>query len=120
MHLVDSNLRIVPRESKQFGSCRPLYSSYNDRDHEFRSAWIGPSFPLDLSTLPLKSEDIPLQYHSLSKSYLKDLSIWTLILVTELGYSSTTPDFTLDERRKMGEKIEQILKGEKEAARAPE
>jgi len=36
-----------------------------------------------------------------------------------LGYSSTTPDFTLDERRVLGANIEQILKGEKEAARAP-
>lgn len=37
----------------------------------------------------------------------------------ELGYSNATPDFTLDERRKMGANIEEILKGEKEAARAP-
>lgn len=44
----------------------------------------------------------------------------TLIVVAELGYSSTTPDFTLDERQKMGEKVEQILKGEKEAAGAPD
>ncbi|KAG6831238.1 hypothetical protein H0H87_005803 [Tephrocybe sp. NHM501043] len=37
-------------------------------DHEFRNAWIGPSFALDLSTLPLRSDEIPLQYPSLSKS----------------------------------------------------
>lgn len=37
------------------------------RDHEVRNAWIGPSFPLDLSILPVKSEEIPLQYPSLSQ-----------------------------------------------------
>ncbi len=37
------------------------------RDHETRNAWIGPSFPLDLSTLPVKSDVVPLQYPSLSK-----------------------------------------------------
>jgi hypothetical protein len=36
------------------------------RDHEIRNAWIGPSYPLDLSTLSVKSKDIPLQYPSLS------------------------------------------------------
>jgi len=35
-------------------------------DHEVRNAWIGPSFPLDLSTLPVSSEQVPLQYPSLS------------------------------------------------------
>ncbi|KII89409.1 hypothetical protein PLICRDRAFT_110062 [Plicaturopsis crispa FD-325 SS-3] len=71
-------------------------------NHEFRNAWIGPSFPLDLSTLPLQERDIPLQYPSL-----------------KLGYSSTAPDFTLEERRKLGANIERILRSEKEAARAP-
>jgi hypothetical protein len=37
------------------------------RDHEIRNAWIGPSFPLDLSILPVKSKEIPLQYLSLSQ-----------------------------------------------------
>ena len=36
------------------------------RDHEVRHAWLGPSFPLDLSTLPVRSDDVPLQYPSLS------------------------------------------------------
>ena len=40
------------------------------RDHEIRQAWLGSSFPLDLSTLPLRSEEIPLQYPSLSKYFL--------------------------------------------------
>ncbi|RDB19380.1 DOPA 4,5-dioxygenase [Hypsizygus marmoreus] len=71
-------------------------------DHETRNAWIGPSFPLDLSTLPLRSEDIPLQYPSL-----------------KLGYSTTVPQFSLEERRKLGDNIERLLHGEKEAARAP-
>lgn len=40
-------------------------------------------------------------------------------LSIELGYSSTIPEFTLEERRKLGAEVEVILKGEKEAARAP-
>ncbi|KAH0584547.1 hypothetical protein H2248_010078 [Termitomyces sp. 'cryptogamus'] len=69
-------------------------------DHEFRNAWIGPSLPLDLSTLPLRSDEIPLQYPSL-----------------HLGYSSK-PQFSLEERRKLGVNIERLLEHEKEAARA--
>ena len=42
--------------------------SLKHRDHEIRNAWLGPSFPLDLSTLPVKSEEVPLQYPSLRKS----------------------------------------------------
>ncbi|KAI0699665.1 DOPA-like domain-containing protein [Cytidiella melzeri] len=72
------------------------------KDHEIRNAWIGPSFPLDLATLPVKSEEIPLQYQSL-----------------KLGYSSTAPGLTLEERKKLGAHVEIILKGEKEAAKAP-
>jgi len=72
------------------------------KDHELRNAWIGPSFPLDLSTLPVKSDEIPLQYPSL-----------------KLGYSSAGPSLSLDDRRKLGARIEHILKSEKEAARAP-
>ncbi|CCM05768.1 uncharacterized protein FIBRA_08001 [Fibroporia radiculosa] len=79
-----------------------LVFTVSNRDHEFRNAWIGPSFPLDLSTLPVKSEEIPLQYPSL-----------------KLGYSSETPPLTIEERRKMGARLEQLLSGEKEAAKAP-
>jgi len=71
-------------------------------DHETRLAWIGPSFPLDLSVLPVRSEDVPLQYPSL-----------------KLGYSSTSPGLSLADRRKLGANIEKILKGEKNAAKAP-
>ncbi|KZT03468.1 uncharacterized protein LAESUDRAFT_814578 [Laetiporus sulphureus 93-53] len=72
------------------------------KDHEFRNAWIGPSFPLDLSTLPIRSDEIPLQYPSL-----------------KLGHSSTAPTMSLEGRKKIGVRMEQILKGEKEAAKAP-
>ncbi|KAI0713625.1 DOPA-like domain-containing protein [Earliella scabrosa] len=72
------------------------------RDHEIRQAWLGPSFPLDLSTLPVRSDEVPLQYPSL-----------------KLGYSSTAPKLTLEERKRLGTNVEQILKGEKEAAKAP-
>ncbi|KAL7282939.1 hypothetical protein PYCCODRAFT_1435754 [Trametes coccinea BRFM310] len=72
------------------------------KDHEIRQAWLGPPFPLDLSTLPVRSDEIPLQYASL-----------------KLGYSSTAPQLTLEERKRLGANVEQILKGEKEAAKAP-
>ncbi|OSX64892.1 hypothetical protein POSPLADRAFT_1038840 [Postia placenta MAD-698-R-SB12] len=71
-------------------------------DHEIRNAWIGPAFPLDLSTLPVKADEVPLQYPSL-----------------KLGYSSVAPTLSLEDRRKIGTSIERILKGEKEAAKAP-
>ncbi|KAI0093841.1 DOPA-like domain-containing protein [Irpex rosettiformis] len=72
------------------------------QDHEVRNAWIGPSFPLDLVTLPVRSEEIPFQYSSL-----------------KLGYSSTAPGLSLEDRKKIGGHVEHILKGEKEAAKAP-
>lgn len=49
------------------------YSWYR-RDHEVRNAWIGPAFPLDLSMLPTRSEQVPLQYPSLSASYVQNAS----------------------------------------------
>lgn len=72
------------------------------KDHEFRNAWMGAPFPLDLSVLPDMMSEVPLQYPSL-----------------ELGYSAPGPDFTLEERRRIGKNVERILEGEKEAARAP-
>ena len=44
-------------------------------DHEVRNAWIGPSFPLDLSTLPVRSDAVPLQYPSLSASVYEHSSV---------------------------------------------
>ncbi|KAG9318044.1 DOPA-like domain-containing protein [Chiua virens] len=72
------------------------------RDHEIRNAWLGPSFPLDLSRLPVLADELPLQYPSL-----------------KLGYSAAEPDYTLEDRRRIGANVERILRGEKEAARAP-
>ncbi|CCO30396.1 DOPA 4,5-dioxygenase [Rhizoctonia solani AG-1 IB] len=63
---------------------------------------MGPSFPLDLSTLPIRSEEIPLQYPLL-----------------KLGYSRIITGPTIEERKAAGRKIEQTLRGEKEAAPAP-
>ncbi|KAA1477724.1 hypothetical protein DENSPDRAFT_867715 [Dentipellis sp. KUC8613] len=72
------------------------------KDHDTRKAWIGPSFPLDLSVLPVQSETVPLQYASL-----------------KVGCSSTTPALSLEQRKKLGASIENTLKNEKEAAKAP-
>ncbi|KAF7314980.1 hypothetical protein MIND_00012100 [Mycena indigotica] len=41
-----------------------LISAFSD--HEVRASWIGPAYPLDLSTLPIRSAEIPLQYPTLS------------------------------------------------------
>jgi hypothetical protein len=61
----NNNLATQKKWVRSFLSCTWLLNCVF-RDHEIRNAWIGPSFPLDLSTLPLKSEEIPLQYSSLS------------------------------------------------------
>ncbi|KAF8265318.1 hypothetical protein EI94DRAFT_1772386 [Lactarius quietus] len=37
----------------------------------------------------------------------------------ELGYSSEAPQLSLEARRRLGENVERILEGEKEAAKAP-
>ncbi|KAF8626304.1 hypothetical protein AX15_004974 [Amanita polypyramis BW_CC] len=72
------------------------------KDHEIRNAWIGPSFPLNLIAVPVLSDKTPLQYSSL-----------------KVGYSSTAPAISLEDRLKRGENIETLLKGEKDAAEAP-
>ncbi|KAG8746160.1 hypothetical protein FRC10_006026 [Ceratobasidium sp. 414] len=72
------------------------------RDHEVRNSWMGPSFPLDLDTLPIRIEEIPLQYPLL-----------------KLGYSSIITPPTIEQRKAAGRKIEQTLRGEEEAAPAP-
>lgn len=97
-----------------------IYADYVQfRDHEVRNAWIGPSFPLDLSTLPVKAEEVPLQYPSLRKCNIIRHSHVKVWYFAELGYSSIAPGISLEDRRKIGAKIENILKYEKEAAKAP-
>ncbi|KAF4614916.1 hypothetical protein D9613_003347 [Agrocybe pediades] len=71
------------------------------RDHDTRAAWIGQPYPLDLSTLPITSADIPVQYKSL-----------------KVGYSAQNA-LTVDQRLTLGSNVERILQSEKEAARAP-
>ncbi|KZT74025.1 hypothetical protein DAEQUDRAFT_742728 [Daedalea quercina L-15889] len=68
--------------------------------HPLTREEMGPSFPLDLTTLRVLADEIPLQCPSLS-------------------YSSDAPILSLEDRRKIGVNIERILKGEKEAAKAP-
>jgi DOPA 4,5-dioxygenase len=94
-------------------------SRVNNSDHEFRNAWIGPPFPLDLDTLPLRSEDLPLQYPSLSELSILPSAKLLKFILEELGYSSVTPPFTPEERRRLGDNIERLLAREKDAARAP-
>ena len=90
------------------------------RDHEVRNAWIGPSFPLDLSALPVKRETVPLQYPSLSPSSACFVSgISDTDHSAELGYSSEAPQLSLEARRRLGANVEKILEREVEAAKAP-
>jgi len=72
------------------------------KDHEVRNGWLGPSFPLDLDTLPERDDVVPSQYHTL-----------------KMGYSSETEGPTLEERLRAGARVEEILRGEKDAAKAP-
>ncbi|TFL01123.1 DOPA-like domain-containing protein [Pterulicium gracile] len=78
------------------------HESLLSSDHEVRNAWLGAPFPLDLSVLPVESKRTPLQYPTL-----------------EVGYSSRAPGFTLKERRKLGAHVENILKDDDQAAKAP-
>ncbi|KAF7295854.1 hypothetical protein HMN09_01128800 [Mycena chlorophos] len=71
-------------------------------DHEVRNSWIGPSWPLDTSTLPVRTFEIPLQYPSL-----------------KLGYSSKVPFISPEDRAALGANVEKVLLKEKDAARAP-
>ncbi|KAJ6594629.1 DOPA-like domain-containing protein [Mycena capillaripes] len=71
-------------------------------DYEHRNAWIGPSFPLDLSKLAIRREELPLQYPSL-----------------KVGYSSKVPYMNLEDRAALGANVEKVLLKEMDAARAP-
>jgi len=73
------------------------------KDHEARLAWIGPSYPLFVNKLSsFEKEEVPLQYPSL-----------------KLGYSSTMPQISVDDRLMLGESIEAILESEDGAEKAP-
>ncbi|KAF8528151.1 DOPA-like domain-containing protein [Hysterangium stoloniferum] len=71
-------------------------------DHDTRKAWIGQPWLVDLDTLNPNLSGVPLQYASLKQ-----------------GYSSDIPQISLAERRKRGAEIEEILKDENDAAKAP-
>ncbi|KAJ3566352.1 hypothetical protein NP233_g7061 [Leucocoprinus birnbaumii] len=73
----------------------------NLRDHEHRVAWLGQSYALDLTTLPVYSEELPSQYSAL-----------------RLGYAAP-PTLSIEDRLKIGTNIETILSADKEAAKAP-
>lgn len=73
------------------------------RDHELRNGWMGTPWPIYLDSLP-SGGAIPLQYPELG-----------------LGWStSPTQEVSLEERRKRGAEVERVLKGDPEAAPAPE
>ena len=64
--------------SKSIGQVLPFSSPYAwSRDHDTRKAWLGAPFPLDLSTLPVKSEEVPFQYASLSTCNVVSAADWT-------------------------------------------
>ena len=87
------------------------------RDHESRAAWLGSPFPLDTSVLPVRSNDIPSQYDSLSKC-VYDTLFHKSTDFSDLGYAAK-PSMTMEQRLKLGANVEHILSTEKEAAKAP-
>ncbi|KAF8534337.1 DOPA-like domain-containing protein [Trichophaea hybrida] len=68
------------------------------KDHSSRKAWIGEPWPVLLEVLPDVLDDVPLQYPSLG-----------------LGYSSTAPELSKEERERMGEELEKKVKNEEGA-----
>ncbi|KAK0225500.1 DOPA-like domain-containing protein [Armillaria fumosa] len=82
------------------------------RDHEHRTAWIGQPFPLDLSWVVERLDSVPLQYPTLSL-----LSGYFHLF--GFGYSSTVPPITLEQRRKDGARIVNLLRQDKLAVRPP-
>ncbi|CAK5281036.1 unnamed protein product [Mycena citricolor] len=97
-----SSRKISPAHATDVAIDPPSVLTDDCRDHQIRSAWIGPSWPLDLSKLPVRSETIPLQYPSL-----------------KVGYSSNVPFMNLEDRAILGANVEKMLLKEKDAARAP-
>ncbi|CAK5279198.1 unnamed protein product [Mycena citricolor] len=97
-----SSRKISPAHAADVAIDPPSVLTDDCRDHQIRSAWIGPSWPLDLSKLPVRSETIPLQYPSL-----------------KVGYSSNVPFMNLEDRAILGANVEKMLLKEKDAARAP-
>lgn len=87
---------------------------------------MGAPFPLDLYTLPLRTDEIPIQYPALSESYPSPNVAFccceysdTSFLMTEMGYSTTSTGSTIEERMEQGDKVERVLANDKEAASAP-
>ncbi|KIK69001.1 hypothetical protein GYMLUDRAFT_631275 [Collybiopsis luxurians FD-317 M1] len=75
------------------------------RDITSNACWMGSPLPLDLSAVPsAKLDKPPVRYTSL-----------------KLGYStqSTSSNMSLNERKMLGLNVEDILRNEREAARAP-
>ncbi|KAJ7162261.1 hypothetical protein C8R46DRAFT_1104035 [Mycena filopes] len=94
-------LRFVASKNSRTCSC----SGVSPReDHELRSAWIGPSFPLDLTKLPLRAK----RFHSNIRASS-----------AEVGYSTKVPFMNLEDRAALGANVERVLSNEKDAARAP-
>ncbi|KAF8313000.1 hypothetical protein DL93DRAFT_2059562 [Clavulina sp. PMI_390] len=69
------------------------------KDHEIRRVWMGQPYGIDLSVLPVLSEEIPFQYASL-----------------KLGYNTDEPRPNLELLRERGRNIEEKLAHEPEAA----
>ncbi|KAF7294598.1 DOPA 4,5-dioxygenase [Mycena indigotica] len=88
-------------------------------DHDSRSSWIGPPFPLDLTKLPILTVTVPLQYPSLSTTRVDPVLSPTLNISLEVGYSSNNPYMSLEDRAALGANVEKMLLKEKDAARAP-
>lgn len=96
-------------------------SNEQQRDHEFRNAWMGTPWPLYLEELPTNGE-IPLQYPELGEAdhVLRFVADRCSNGSTGLGRSTTTDEEpTFEKRGDRGSAIEKLLAGNPEAAPAP-
>ena len=76
---------------------------------------------MDLVTLPVRSDELPLQYPSLSASFsLYNHRHKLKWFIVELGYSTEEKGPSLEQRKRAGEALELTLANqEPEAAPAP-
>ncbi|CDO71870.1 hypothetical protein BN946_scf184940.g17 [Trametes cinnabarina] len=97
----------------------PLTREEGPRDSSSLAWAFLPLGPLHASGEERRSSSPICQLECVFVFFLPSSFSLTLHFAKELGYSSTAPKLTLEERKRLGANVEQILKGEKEAAKAP-
>ncbi|KHN95727.1 DOPA-like domain protein [Metarhizium album ARSEF 1941] len=102
VHTREQNAPCLYADQSRSVLVHPL-TSQQRRDHESRNGWLGKPWPIYLDGLPRDGDEPPLQYPEL-----------------RLGWSAPPEeDMSLDERRRRGAKLEELLANDPEAAPAP-